>query len=79
MALLGMIVAACMKYRLTFGQLYLLGIYSRTLPLLVKALLSLLPFSIPLYFIANIGLSVLIIGCAIYNMQEEEKNTAFRI
>lgn len=75
-ALLGMIVASCMKCRLAFGQLYLLGIYSRTLPLVVKALLALLPFSIPLYFIANFGLSVLIIGCAIHGIQEQEKAAA---
>lgn len=76
-ALFGIIVSSCMKCRLTFGQLYLLGIYSRTLPLLVKALLTLLPFGIPLYFIANFGLSVLIIGCAIHGIQEQEKATAY--
>lgn len=76
-ALLGMIVASCMKCRLTFGQLYLLGIYSRTLPLLVKGLLELLPFGIPLYFIANFGLSVLIIGCAINRIQEQEKTAVY--
>ena len=76
-ALLGMIVASCMKCRLTFGQLYLLGIYSRTLPLLVKGLLELLPFGIPLYFIANFGLSALIIGCAINRIQEQEKTAVY--
>lgn len=39
-ALIGMIVASSMKYQLTFGQLYLLGIYSRVLPLLIKACVS---------------------------------------
>lgn len=71
-ALLGMIVASCMKYQLTFGQLYLLGIYSRTLPLLIKALLSFLPFNIPFFFIINFGISLLYIGCAIQKMKEQQ-------
>lgn len=49
-ALLGMIVASCMKYQLTFGQLYLLGVYSRTLPLIIKAALSFVPVNIPFFF-----------------------------
>ena len=69
-ALLGMIVASCMKYQLTFGQLYLLGIYSRTLPLIIKAVHSLLPFNIPFFFVINFGVSLLIIGCAIQKMKE---------
>ncbi len=72
-ALLGMVVASCMKFKLAFGRMYVLGIYSRTLPLVIKVLLSLLPFQIPLFFIANFGLSLLVIGCAVYQMQESEK------
>lgn len=71
-ALIGMIVASCMKYRLTFGQLYLLGIYSRTLPLIIKAAVSFLPFNIPFFFIINFGLSLFIIGAAIQKMKEQD-------
>lgn len=70
-ALLGMIVASCMKYRLTFGQLYLLGIYSRVLPLIIKAIVSFLPFNIPFFFIINFGISLFIIACAIQKMKEQ--------
>lgn len=70
-ALLGMIVASCMKYQLTFGQLYLLGVYSRTLPLIIKAALSFIPVGIPFFVIINFGLSLLIIGCAIQKMKEQ--------
>lgn len=70
-ALLGMIVASCMKYQLTFGQLYLLGVYSRTLPLIIKAVLSFVPVGIPFFFVINFGLSLLIIGCAIQKMKEQ--------
>lgn len=70
-ALLGMIVASCMKYQLTFGQLYLLGIYSRVLPLIIKAAVSFLPFNIPFFWVINFGISLFILGCAIQKMKEQ--------
>lgn len=71
-ALIGMIVSSCMKYQLTFGQLYLLGVYSRTLPLIIKAAVSFLPVKIPFFFVINFGLSLVIIGCAIQKMKEQQ-------
>lgn len=71
-ALIGMVVSSCMKYQLTFGQLYLLGVYSRTLPLLIKAVVSFLPFDIPFFFIINFGISVLFIVGAIQKMKEQQ-------
>lgn len=68
-ALIGMIVAACMKCRLSFGKIYLLAIYSRTLPLLIKAAVSFLPFEIPFFWVINFGLSVLILALAMKKMQ----------
>ena len=73
-ALLAMIVNSVMHYKLTFGQLYLLGVYSRTLPLIIKALFSRLAFTIPMFWIINFGLSVLIIGLAIKKMKEQEED-----
>ncbi len=70
-ALMGMIAASCMNYQLTFGQLYLIGIYSRTLPLLIKAAVSFLPIKIPFFFIFNFGISVFIIIMAIQKMKEK--------
>ena len=70
-ALLGMIVASCMRYQLTFGQLYLLGVYSRVLQMLIKALVSYLPFKIHYFWVINFGLSVVIIGIAIKGMRED--------
>lgn len=71
-ALLGMIVASCMKHQLTFGQLYLMGVYSRTLPLLIKAVVSFLPFSIPFFWVINFGLSLFIIAMAIRKMEDQK-------
>ncbi|MCI8845382.1 MAG: DUF1189 domain-containing protein [Lachnospiraceae bacterium] len=70
-ALIGMIVASSMKYQLTFGQLYLLGIYSRVLPLLIKACVSWLPFTIPYFWIINFGISVVILGVVIKGMKTD--------
>lgn len=71
-ALMGMIAASCMKYNLTFGQLYLLGIYSRTLPLLIKAVLSLLSINFFAFVFINFGISVAIIVCVIRKMKEAQ-------
>ena len=68
--LMGMIVASCMKRQLTFGQLYLLGVYSRTLPLLIKAILSL--FSLNLNVLINFGISLVIMILAIKKMGETQ-------
>lgn len=70
-ALIGMIIVSSMNVRLTFGQLYLVGIYSRTLPLIIKALVSFLPFGIPFFWVFNFGLSALIIGLAMTKMKEQ--------
>lgn len=70
--LVGMIAASCMKCELTFGQLYMIGVYSRTLPLIIKAVLSFLPITIPGFFIINFGISVVILICAMQKMKEDK-------
>lgn len=73
-ALMGMAVASAANYRLTYGQLYLLGIYSRTLSLIIKAVVNFLPIRIPFFWAIaiNFGLSVLILYLAIRKMKEEQ-------
>ncbi len=68
-ALFGKVAAACMKYQLTFGQLYLLGIYSRTLPLLLDLVLSFISISIP--SLVSIGISVAVLVLVIKQMKKE--------
>lgn len=70
--LFGMIVASCMHSKLTFGQLYKLGIYSRTTPLLIKAVFSFLPVGIPFYFIISTGISLMYLAGAIRRMEEPD-------
>lgn len=71
-ALLGMIIASCMKKQLTFGQIYLMGVYSRTLPLLIKAVVSFLPFNIPFFWVINFGLSLFILAMAMRKLEEQK-------
>ena len=68
-ALLGMIVASCVHQNMTFGQLYKLGVYTRTTPLLIKALLSFLPVGVPFYFMISIGISLAYMAGAMRRMQ----------
>lgn len=73
-ALLGMIVASCMQTKLTFGELYKLGIYTRTTPLLIKAVFSFLPFGIPFFWLISIGISLGYLAGAIRNMNSQDLN-----
>ncbi len=73
-ALLGMIVASCMQAKLTFGELYKLGVYTRTTPLLIKAVFSFLPFGIPFFWLISIGISLGYLAGAIRNMNSQDLN-----
>lgn len=69
-ALFGMIAASCMKCQLTFGQLYMLGVYSRTLPLMIKAALSLIGIDFFAYNFISVGISLAILVFAMRKMKE---------
>lgn len=71
-ALFGMIVASCMQTKLTFGKLYKLGIYTRTTPLLIKALLSFLPFGLPFFWIISLGISLGYLAGAMRSMNTQD-------
>lgn len=68
-AFLAMMIGSMMKYALPFGKLYQLAVYSRTLPLILKALCSL--FSVDFPWLINCGTSLFIL---IYVMQEIKEN-----
>lgn len=57
-ALFGLIVASCLKTNMTFGESYKMAIYTRTTPLLIKALCSFLPFTISGILLWIIGLAI---------------------
>ncbi len=68
-ALFGMLLASLMNANVTFGQLYQMGIYSRTTPLLLKALVSLLPFGIPFFWLLSLGISLYYISEGIHGVR----------
>lgn len=69
-ALCGRIITSRMNRRLTFGQLYIMAIYSRTFPLLLKAVISILPVTVPFFEVINFGMSVFIMAMAITQMKD---------
>lgn len=73
--LLGMIVASCTRTCLTFGQIYMLAVYSRVLPLLIKAVLSLFSIKIPFFIVLNYGISLFILYLA-FNAVKNRNQTA---
>lgn len=74
-ALVGMIICSFSNQKLTFGQLYLLSLYAKTLPLLIKGLLKLINYSFFGFSIVAFAAACLYLGFAIHRMDmlEEEK------
>lgn len=75
-ALMGMMISSFMNKRMTFGQLYLLSLYAKTLPYLLKGILKLLNISFFGYFVVTFVIAGLYLGFALrrINEQEEEQN-----
>lgn len=74
-ALAGMIICSFMHQKLTFGQIYLLSLYAKTLPLFVKGLLKLINFSFFAFSVIAFAIACLYVGFAIHHMDllDEEK------
>lgn len=75
-AVLGSVFASMLRCPMTLGDLYKLSVHARTMPLLLKLLLSfvslLTPVLLGLPFIANFGLSAFYVWKAIRAMQAAE-------
>ncbi len=78
LALAGMAIASYLRCELTFGQIYILGVYSRTLPLLIKAVVSFLPVYIPFFWVINFGLSLFILTTAMRKRNEQQSQDIYR-
>ncbi len=72
-ALVGMIICSFSNQKLTFGQLYLLSLYAKTLPLFIKGLLKLINYSFFGFFIVAFAIACLYVGFAIHRMDMLEK------
>lgn len=74
-ALVGMIICSFSNQKLTFGQLYLLSLYAKTLPLFIKGLLRLINYSFFAFFIVSFAIACVYLGFAIHRMDMlEEEN-----
>ena len=74
-ALVGMIIGSFMKQKLTFGQLYLLSLYAKTLPLFIKGLMKLFSIDVFGFSIITFSIACVYLGFAIHHMDmlDEEK------
>lgn len=71
--LIAMIISAGMKTGLPFGRIYKLAVYSRALPLVIKAVFSVLLITIPFFWIINFGLSLIILAAAFNQIKSEQQ------
>jgi len=75
-ALVGMIMCSFMNQKLTFGQLYLLALYAKTLPHLIKGVFNLIGISFFGFSVIGFAVACLYLGFAIHHMDmldEEQK------
>lgn len=70
--LIGLIFASIQKAKLTFGQAFLLGIYSRTLSLAIKGIVKLVGVTIPFFWVINFGISLIYLYLAIKHVKKEQ-------
>lgn len=71
LSLIGLIVNSATKANLSFGQIFIFSIYSRTLSLAIKALCSFLPFGIPFFWVVNFGISVVYLYLACKSIKKK--------
>lgn len=71
LSLIGLIVNSVTKAGLSFGHIFIFSIYSRTLSLAVKALVSFLPFGIPFFWVINFGISVIYLYLACKSIKKD--------
>lgn len=74
-ALVGMIICSFTNQKLTFGQIYMLSLYAKTLPLFVKGLLKVINYSFFGFSILAFAAACLYVGFAIHHMDmlDDEK------
>ncbi len=72
-SLVGLIFSSALKTRLTFGQVYILALYGRTLPLLVKGVLKLIGVSIPFFWVINFGITLVYMFLAMKKVAEQNE------
>ena len=63
-----------MKYApLSFGRIYILALYGRTLPLLIKGILRMASVHIPMFWVLNFGATLLYMFFAMKRLAQQEQ------
>lgn len=76
-SLIGLLLNMVLKSELTFGQIFILGIYGRTLPLFFKGLvlrffnMTVFPVSIPFFWVINFGVTLVYMFLAMRRIGEQ--------
>jgi hypothetical protein len=77
-SLIGLILNMILKTDLTFGQIFILGIYGRTLPLFFKGFVlrflswSVFPINIPYFWVINFGVTLVYMFLAMRRIREQK-------
>jgi hypothetical protein len=69
-AIAGSIISSIVNYNLTFGTQYKLSVYALTLPIIIKAVLSVLGVEIPYFWIPYYGIAIFYMWKAINMLKE---------
>lgn len=72
-ALAGMIICSFMEHKLTFGQIYMLSLYAKTLPLFMKGVLKVIDCSFFGFSILAFAIACLYTGFAMHHMDLLDK------
>ncbi len=72
-SLAGMILASITKAPLSFGRIYILALYGRTLPLLIKGILRMASVHIPMFWVLNFGATLLYMFFAMRRIAQQEQ------
>ncbi|MBR5508582.1 MAG: DUF1189 domain-containing protein [Lachnospiraceae bacterium] len=72
-AMIGSFAASIIRYRIRFGTLYKVAVYTRTLPILLKIVSAWFPFILPFFFALNFGLSIWYIWKVLLLLKSQEE------
>ncbi|MEY8338224.1 DUF1189 domain-containing protein [Lachnospiraceae bacterium 62-35] len=73
LSLIGLGIKSAIGGDLSFGKIYCLSVYARTLPLMIKMLLALVHIRIPFFWLMSIAISAAYLNAAFKKLQEEKE------
>lgn len=71
LAIAGTIISGIVKYKLSFETQYKLGVYTLTLPIILKAILKILRVNVPYFWVIYYGIAVVYLWKAITMLKKD--------